>query len=47
MNKIKMFDYLRQYMDLKEEVVIAIEKVLNSGHLILGPEVQLFEVEFK
>jgi aminotransferase EvaB len=46
MSSVKMFNYLGQYMGLREEVLVAIERVLNSGRLILGPEVQQFEEEF-
>ncbi|MEM2352304.1 MAG: DegT/DnrJ/EryC1/StrS family aminotransferase [Thermoproteota archaeon] len=37
---------LMQYLTYKEEIREAIERVLNSGQYILGPEVQAFEQEF-
>lgn len=46
MNIIKSFDYLKQYENLREEVLAAIDKVLKSGQLILGQEGQQFEEEF-
>ena len=46
MKRIKMFDYLRQYENIKREILEAIERVLNSGQLILGPEVHQFEKSF-
>ena len=41
-----MFDYLEQYEGLREEVLDAVTRVLESGRLILGSEVSLFEEEF-
>jgi aminotransferase EvaB len=46
MSRISMFDYIRQYEGLRKEVLVAIERVLSSGQLILGPEVHQFEEEF-
>jgi dTDP-4-amino-4,6-dideoxygalactose transaminase len=46
MTTIKSFDYLKQYENLREEVLTAIDNVLKSGQLILGQEVQQFEEEF-
>jgi dTDP-4-amino-4,6-dideoxygalactose transaminase len=37
---------LSQFLSYKQEILEAIEKVLNSGQYILGPEVQAFEQEF-
>ncbi len=34
---IKVWDYLQEYEDEKNEIHEAIEKVLTSGWLILGP----------
>jgi dTDP-4-amino-4,6-dideoxygalactose transaminase len=43
---IPLVDLKAQYHDVKVEVDAAIETVLESGHFILGPEVQAFEREF-
>ena len=43
---IKVWDYLQEYAAEKEEIFTAIEKVLGSGRLIMGPSVQNFEAEF-
>jgi aminotransferase EvaB len=41
-----MFDYLQQYELLRTDVLAAIQRVLSSGQLILGPEVAAFEESF-
>ncbi|HHM06092.1 MAG TPA: DegT/DnrJ/EryC1/StrS family aminotransferase, partial [Gammaproteobacteria bacterium] len=41
-----MFDYLAQYRMLAPQIDEAIHRVLKSGRLILGPEVEAFEDEF-
>lgn len=41
--KIKVWDYLVEYKKEKEEVLSAIEEVLDSGWLILGSKVKAFE----
>ncbi len=46
MNKIKVWNYLSEYEDEKSEILSAIERVLESGWLILGSEVKSFENEF-
>ena len=46
MKRIPMFDSVAQFKLLQHEVLQAIERVLRSGRLILGPEVQLFEESF-
>jgi dTDP-3-amino-2,3,6-trideoxy-4-keto-D-glucose/dTDP-3-amino-3,4,6-trideoxy-alpha-D-glucose/dTDP-2,6-dideoxy-D-kanosamine transaminase len=46
MTNIKMFDYVEQYHALKTEMREAMERVLESGWLILGKEVRAFEEEF-
>jgi len=46
MNRIRVFDYLAQYHELQDEVLAAVRRVLDSGSLILGPEVAAFEREF-
>lgn len=43
---IKMFDYRDQYLDLENEVLGAVQRVLRSGELILGSEVEKFEFGF-
>lgn len=43
---IKVWDYRKEYEEEKEEIHAAIEKVLKSGHLILGESVKKFEEEF-
>lgn len=46
MNTIRVFDYLEQYHALRVEILAAVERVLRSGQLILGPEGRAFEEEF-
>ena len=43
---IKVWDYLKEYKKEKREIYAAIEKVLNSGRLILGESVKSFEEAF-
>lgn len=43
---IKVWSYLEEYENEKEEIHTAIEKVLKSGTLILGDSVKKFEREF-
>ncbi len=43
---IKVWDYLKEYGDEKEEIQAAIESVLSSGWLILGEQVKAFEKAF-
>lgn len=43
---IPFVDFKREYRDLKKEVSSAIKRVINSGHYILGGEVEKFEKEF-
>jgi len=43
---IKMFDYRDQYLDLEDQVLDAVRRVMRSGELILGSEVQRFETGF-
>ena len=44
--KIKVWDYLNEYKDEKEEIEKAIDEVLSSGYLILGEKVKSFEKSF-
>lgn len=46
LRRIPFFDYRPMYEQHREEIKAAIDRVLNSGQLILGPEVQAFEEEF-
>jgi len=43
---IRVWGYLREYEQEKEEILAAIQGVLASGSLILGDNVKLFEQEF-
>ncbi|MBI5675444.1 MAG: DegT/DnrJ/EryC1/StrS family aminotransferase [Nitrospirae bacterium] len=43
---IKVWDYLKEYEQEKHEIYAAVEKVLSSGHLILGDSVKNFEEAF-
>lgn len=45
-NDVPMFDYRAQLQPLRAEVLAAIERVLDSGTLILGAEVEAFERAF-
>lgn len=46
MKKIPMFDYLTEYHKIETDVLVAVSRVLNSGKLILGNEVECFERSF-
>ena len=39
----KVWGYLKEYAENKEEILKAVEEVFESGQLILGNKVQLFE----
>jgi len=43
---IKVWNYIREYQDEKDEIFAAIQRVLESGTLILGKNVSKFEREF-
>ena len=43
---IKVWDYLAEFEEEKDEVFAGIEKVLRSGNLILGESVRSFEAAF-
>ncbi len=43
---IPMIDLPAQYAQLKDEIDVAIARVLSSGRYVLGPEVEAFEEEF-
>ena len=40
--KIPSFDLTRNYNRVKEEVRVALDRVLGTQHFILGPEVEAF-----
>ena len=44
--RIRSFDCVEQLRELRGEILEAVERVLTSGRLILGPEVAEFEREF-
>jgi dTDP-4-amino-4,6-dideoxygalactose transaminase len=44
-NKIPSFDLARNYLRVKEEIGVAVNRVLESQHFILGPEVESIEKE--
>jgi dTDP-3-amino-2,3,6-trideoxy-4-keto-D-glucose/dTDP-3-amino-3,4,6-trideoxy-alpha-D-glucose/dTDP-2,6-dideoxy-D-kanosamine transaminase len=43
---IKVWDYLTEFEEEKDEILAGIEKVLRSGNLILGESVRSFEAAF-
>lgn len=43
--KIPLLDLAAQHEPLKEELIKAFERVLNSGRFILGPELEAFEAQ--
>ncbi|MEW6621459.1 MAG: DegT/DnrJ/EryC1/StrS family aminotransferase [bacterium] len=43
---IKVWNYLKEYENEKKEIYFAIQRVLESGSLILGENVKRFETEF-
>ncbi|MEW6609245.1 MAG: DegT/DnrJ/EryC1/StrS family aminotransferase [bacterium] len=43
---IKVWNYLKEYENEKKEIYFAIQRVLESGFLILGENVKRFETEF-
>lgn len=45
MKKIPLLDLQQQFSGIREEVLSAVERVLESGTYILGPEVKAFEAE--
>ena len=46
MKKIPFLDLKALYLELKEELDAAYQRVITSGWYILGPEVEAFEAEF-
>ncbi|HEY8541300.1 MAG TPA: DegT/DnrJ/EryC1/StrS family aminotransferase [Pseudothermotoga sp.] len=43
--KVPLFDVTRQYHEIRDEMLQAIDNVLNSGRFIMGPNVEAFEKE--
>lgn len=43
---VKAFDYKSSLQEIKIEILEAVDTVLESGQLVLGPETTLFEKEF-
>jgi len=43
--KVPLFDMTRQYEHLKQEILQTVDQVLQSGRLIMGPNVEAFERE--
>ncbi|HHV55852.1 MAG TPA: aminotransferase class V-fold PLP-dependent enzyme [Firmicutes bacterium] len=43
--KVPVFDLSRQNAELHDEIFAALERVIGSGHFILGEEVEAFEAE--
>jgi dTDP-4-amino-4,6-dideoxygalactose transaminase len=43
--KVPLLDLVSQYKEIKPEMDTAIQRVLDSGHFILGPEVKAIEEE--
>jgi aminotransferase EvaB len=44
---IKSWDYLKEYKKIKRNLLKKIDKTFSSGNLILGPEVEKFEKNFR
>jgi len=44
--KIPFNNFAREYASLKSEIEGALQRVMQRGHFILGPEVQQFEKDF-
>jgi len=40
---VPRFDYLRQYQEIRQEILDAVDQVFQCGRLILGPRVKAFE----
>jgi len=43
---IKVWDYLKEYEELRNEVLEAVDNVFKGGTLIFGPRVEEFENKF-
>lgn len=44
--EVRVWGYLKEYAENKEEILRAVEEVFESGQLILGDKVQLFEKSY-
>ena len=45
--EIRVWNYLDEYAQHKEEILKAVNEVFESGQLILGEKVKLFEKEYE
>ena len=43
---IKVWDYLKEYEELKDEVLQEIDNVFKSGTLIFGPKTEILWANF-
>ena len=43
---IKVWDYLKEYEELREEILDAVDSVFSGGTLVFGPKVEEFEDKF-
>jgi aminotransferase EvaB len=43
--RINVWDYLREYDELRDEILAAVDRVFRSGRLVMGPESAKFEAE--
>ena len=43
---IKVWEYLEEYADEREQILAAVDKVFSSGTLVLGDSGRAFETEF-
>ena len=43
---IKSWSYINEYKKIKPKIIKSINSTIGSGHLILGPQVKLFEKNF-
>ena len=43
---IKVWDYLKEYDAMREEILDAVDQVFKNGVLVFGPKIQEFEEKF-
>jgi len=43
---IKVWDYIKEYQELREEILEAVDGVFSGGTLVFGPKVEEFEQKF-
>ena len=43
---IRVWEYLEEYAEERDEILTAVDKVFSSGTLVLGESVKNFEKEF-